>query len=64
MTKNINVSVLGATGIVGQNYICLLANHPWFNVVDVLASPRSAGKQYHDAVGDNWLMSDLSLIHI
>ena len=58
MTKNINVSVLGATGIVGQNYICLLANHPWFNVVDISASPRSAGKQYHDAVGDNWLMSD------
>ena len=56
--KKIKVGVLGATGMVGQNYIRLLANHPWFDVTDVAASPRSAGKQYHDAVGDNWLMSD------
>ena len=56
--KKIKVGVLGATGMVGQNYIRLLANHPWFDVADVAASPRSAGKQYHDAVGDNWLMSD------
>ena len=58
MTKKIKVSVLGATGMVGQNYIRLLTNHPWFDVADVAASPRSAGKQYHDAVDDNWLMSD------
>ena len=58
MTKKIKVSVLGATGMVGQNYIRLLTNHPWFDVEDVAASPRSAGKQYHDAVDDNWLMSD------
>ena len=58
MTKKIKVSILGATGMVGQNYIRLLADHPWFDVADVAASPRSAGKQYIDAVGDNWLMPD------
>jgi len=58
MTKKTNVSVLGATGLVGQNYIRLLSNHPWFDVVDVAASPRSAGKRYIEAVGDNWLMPD------
>ena len=57
MTKKIKVGVLGATGMVGQNYIRLLANHPWFDVADVAASPRSEGKEYHNAVGDNWLMS-------
>lgn len=56
MTRKIKVSVLGATGMVGQNYIRLLANHPWFDVVDVAASTRSAGKKYTIAVGENWLM--------
>ena len=56
MNKKVNVSVLGATGMVGQNYLRLLENHPWFHVVDVAASPRSAGKKYEDAVGGNWLM--------
>ena len=51
MTKKIRVSILGATGMVGQNYIRLLADHPWFDVADVAASHRSAGKQYIDAVG-------------
>jgi len=40
----IKVGILGATGIVGQNYIKLLIGHPWFEIVDVAASPRSAGK--------------------
>ncbi len=56
MKQKINVSVLGATGMVGQNYLRLLDGHPWFKVVDVAASPRSAGKTYADAVSGNWLM--------
>jgi aspartate-semialdehyde dehydrogenase len=55
--EKIAVSVLGATGMVGQNYLRILENHPWFQVVDVVASPRSAGKKYVDAVDGNWLMS-------
>ncbi|MDR2094972.1 MAG: aspartate-semialdehyde dehydrogenase [Treponema sp.] len=46
----IPVGILGATGMVGQNYIALLDNHPWFEVNYVAASPRSAGKKYKDAV--------------
>jgi aspartate-semialdehyde dehydrogenase len=53
MTK-IPVGVLGATGMVGQTYITLLADHPWFEVRYVAASPRSAGKKYADAVADRW----------
>jgi len=58
MNQKIQVSILGATGMVGQNYIRLLENHPWFQIVDVAASPRSAGKTYSDAVGQSWLMPD------
>ena len=54
--EKIAVSVLGATGMVGQNYLRLLENQPWFQVVDLAASPRSAGKKYVDAVGGNWVM--------
>ena len=56
MNKKVDVSVLGATGMVGQNFLRLLENHPWFQIVDVAASPRSAGKRYEDAVGENWLI--------
>jgi len=56
LKNKIAVSVLGATGMVGQNYLRLLENHPWFQVVDVAASPRSAGKTYAKAVGKNWFM--------
>ncbi len=56
MNKKIKVSVLGATGMVGQNYLRLLHNHPWFEVVDLAASPRSSGKSFKDAIGENWLM--------
>jgi aspartate-semialdehyde dehydrogenase len=52
----IKIGLLGATGVVGQNYVRLLANHPWFEIVDVAASPRSAGKTYHDAVKKKWQM--------
>ena len=50
------VGVIGATGMVGQNYIRLLDNHPWFYVVYVAASPGSAGKCYKDAVAGRWHM--------
>ena len=55
--KNIKVSVLGATGMVGQNCLRLLENHPWFQVVDVAASERSSGKIYKDAVEGKWHMN-------
>ena len=56
MNKKIKVGVLGATGMVGQNYLKLLANHPWFEVVYLAASPNSAGKKYIDAVAGRWHM--------
>ena len=46
----------GGTGMVGQRFISLLENHPWFEVVTVAASPRSAGKTYEEAVGGRWKM--------
>lgn len=52
----VRVGVLGATGMVGQNYIRLLDGHPWFEVTYVAASPRSAGKRYIEAVEGRWLM--------
>ena len=54
--KNLRVGVLGATGMVGQNYISLLDNHPWFDVAYVAASPESAGKIYAEAVKGRWHM--------
>ena len=56
MEKKVRVGILGATGMVGQRFISLLENHPWFEVVAVAARPRSAGKTYEDAVGDRWKM--------
>jgi aspartate-semialdehyde dehydrogenase len=55
--KKIKVGILGATGMVGQNYLCLLQNHPWFEVIDLGASNRSSGKLYQEAVKDKWLMN-------
>ena len=52
--KRYNVGIIGATGMVGQRFVLLLAEHPWFNVKVVAASPRSAGKSYKDAVGEKW----------
>ena len=54
--NKIKVGVLGATGMVGQRYVKLLENHPWFEVSYVAASPRSAGKLYKDAVSSRWLI--------
>ena len=56
MDQKLRVGILGATGMVGQRFISLLENHPWFEVVTVAASPRSAGKTYEEAVGDRWKM--------
>ncbi len=55
--KTYNVGIIGATGMVGQRFILLLANHPWFNVKVLAASPRSAGKPYKEAVGAKWVMT-------
>ncbi|HME54739.1 MAG TPA: aspartate-semialdehyde dehydrogenase [Candidatus Lokiarchaeia archaeon] len=54
--EKIKIGVLGATGMVGQQYIKLLNNHPWFEVTDVAASPQSAGKCYADAVSGKWAL--------
>lgn len=56
MSEKLRVGILGATGMVGQRFISLLENHPWFEVVTVAASPRSAGKTYEEAVGGRWKM--------
>ena len=52
MSEKIRVGILGGTGMVGQRFISLLENHPWFEVTTIAASPRSAGKTYEDAVGE------------
>ena len=57
MEKKLKVGVLGATGMVGQRFIALLENHPWYQVTAVAASPRSAGKTYEEAVGGRWKMT-------
>jgi|TergutMp193P3_1026864.scaffolds.fasta_scaffold03886_2 aspartate-semialdehyde dehydrogenase len=53
----IPVGILGATGMVGQNYIALLNEHPWFEVCYAAASPRSAGKKYEEAVSGRWQLA-------
>ena len=57
MEKKLRVGVLGATGMVGQRFISLLENNPWYEVVKVAASTRSAGRTYEEAVGDRWARS-------
>ena len=52
--KQYNVGIIGATGMVGQRFATLLSGHPWFNIVALAASSRSAGKTYKDAVGAKW----------
>ncbi len=56
MSQKLKAGVLGGTGMVGQRFIALLENHPWFEVTTIAASPRSAGKRYEDAVGGRWKM--------
>ncbi len=57
MSEKLKVGILGGTGMVGQRFISLLENHPWFEVTTIAASPRSAGKTYREAVGDRWKMT-------
>ena len=57
MSEKLRVGILGGTGMVGQRFISLLENHPWFEVKVIAASPRSAGKTYEEAVGDRWKMT-------
>ena len=55
--KKYKVGIIGATGMVGQRFSLLLENHPWFEVVVLAASKRSAGKTYREAVGRKWAMT-------
>lgn len=57
MEKKLKVGIIGATGMVGQRFISLLHDHPWFEVSCLAASPRSAGKSYYEAVGNRWAQS-------
>jgi aspartate-semialdehyde dehydrogenase len=56
MDNKLKVGVVGATGMVGQRFVSLLAEHPWFDLVSVSASERSAGKPYAEAVAGRWAM--------
>ncbi len=56
MASKLKVGVLGATGMVGQRFVSLLDNHPWFELAAVAASPSSAGKSYADAVAGRWTL--------
>lgn len=56
MSQKLRAGILGGTGMVGQRFIALLENHPWFEVTTIAASPRSAGKRYEEAVGGRWKM--------
>lgn len=56
--NKIKVGILGATGMVGQRFVSLLENHPFFEVVIVAASPRSAGKRYSEAVAGRWVLDE------
>ena len=54
--KKYKVGIIGATGMVGQRFALLLADHPWFEVTTLAASPRSAGRPYKEAIGNRWAM--------
>ena len=54
--KKYKVGIIGATGMVGQRFITLLSDHPWYDITVLAASPRSAGKTYAEALGDRWVM--------
>ena len=54
--QKLKAGVVGATGMVGQRFVTLLEDHPYFELTAVVASPRSAGKTYREAVGERWKM--------
>ena len=56
--KRYNVGIIGCTGMVGQRFITILDNHPWFTIKVIAASSRSSGKFYEEAVGNRWVMKD------
>jgi len=56
--KKYKVGIIGATGMVGQRFALILANHPWYEVTVLAASPRSAGKTYKEALGNRWVMEE------
>ncbi len=58
MKQSYKVGIIGATGMVGQRFITLLYNHPWYKIEVLAASPRSAGKKYSEAVGKKWSMDE------
>jgi len=58
MKEFFNVGIIGATGMVGQRFIELLADHPWFKIKVLAASERSAGKPYKEAIGNKWVMDN------
>ena len=58
MKENYKIGIIGATGMVGQRFITLLHNHPWYTIEVLAASPRSAGKKYTEAVGAKWAMEE------
>lgn len=55
--KKYKVGVIGATGMVGQRFLTLLENHPWFELTALAASARSAGRPYSEAIEGRWMMS-------
>lgn len=57
LEKKLRVGILGATGMVGQRFVTLLADHPWYEITVLAASPRSAGQTYEEAVGKRWKMT-------
>ena len=54
--KRYQVGIIGGTGMVGQRFVTLLENHPWFQLTAIAASARSAGKSYWEAVCDRWAL--------
>lgn len=56
MGEKLKVGILGGTGMVGQRFVSLLENHPWFEVTTIAASPRSAGRTYEEAIAGRWKM--------
>ena len=55
--EKLKVGIIGATGMVGQRFITLLEDHPYFEITALIASPRSAGKRYEEAVGERWKLA-------
>ena len=56
MEKKYKVGIIGGTGMVGQRFVTLMEDHPWFQLTAIAASPRSAGKTYEQAVSGRWAM--------